>query len=133
MDTANENEMVFRPQPPVFRQIAAFVFGLIFAFTNGYSGLQTVGAAICAPLCFAGAIRLYTGVYRVAFCVLPIMWIAVIAGIFGIGIVISFLLTPAFRYSTALGVILTGVLMLCEVFVFIRDIQIWKKNRKDNG
>ena len=38
MYTENDIEM-YKLQPPVLRQIAAFVFGLVFAFTNGYSGM----------------------------------------------------------------------------------------------
>ena len=133
MNITNDNEMTFRPQPPVFRQIAAFVFGLVFAFANGYSGLQLVAVIICAPLIFAGAVRLYTGVYRLVFSFLPIGWLAAVIGFCGIGIVTSFLFAPVFQFSTTLGVILTVALMLCEVFIFIRDLRIWKKNRKDNG
>ena len=131
MDTANECEIVYKPQPPVFRQIAAFVVGLVFAFTGGYSGMQLLGAAVGAPLIFAGALRLYIAVYRVvrpfiAGCVLGEI-LSVAIAFSAIGIVTSFLLAPAFQYSTILGGILTVALMLFEVLVFIRDIRIWKK------
>ena len=127
MNKVNDNEMINKPQPPVLRQIVALVFGFVFAFTNGYSGLQLVGAAIFAPLCFAGAIRLYTGVYRLVFSLLPIMWIAAIVGVSAIGVVISFMLVPAFQHSTALGGFMTIVLMLCEAFVLYRDVKMWRK------
>ena len=130
MNTANEYEIVYKPQPPIFRQIVAFVLGLVFAFTGGYSGMQLLGAAVGAPLIFAGALRLYTGIYRLVFSFLPIGWLAAVIGFCGIGIVTSFLLAPAFQFSTALGVILTVALMLCEVFVFIRDLWIWRKNKE---
>ena len=132
MNTANEYENAYKPQPPAFRQIVAFVFGLVFAFTNGYSGLQLVAVIICAPLIFAGAVRLYTGAYRLVFSFLPIGWLAAVIGFCGIGIVTSFVLAPAFQHSTVLGGILTVALMLCEVFVFIRDIRISRNNKKSN-
>lgn len=136
MNTTYDNEMTYNPQPPVFRQIAAFVFGLVFAFTNGYSGLQLLAVIICAPLIFAGAIRLYTAVYRfvrplIAGCVLGEI-LSVAIAFSAIGVVTSFLLAPAFQVSTALGVILTVALMLCEGFAFIRDLRIWKKNKESN-
>jgi len=133
MNTTYDNGMTYKPQPPVFRQIVACVLGLVFAFTGGYSGMQLMGAAVGAPLIFAGAVRLYTGIYRLVFSFLPIGWLAAVIGFCGIGIVTSFLLAPVFQFSTALGVILTVVLMLCEVFVFIRDLRIWKKNKESNG
>ena len=130
MNTTYDNGMSYNPQPLVFRQIVAFVLGLVFAFTGGYSGMQMLGAAVGAPLIFAGAVRLYTGIYRLVFSFLPIGWLAAVIGFCGIGIVTSFLLAPTFQFSTALGVTLTVVLMLCEVFVFIRDLRIWKKNKE---
>ena len=136
MNMTDESRMIYRPQPPVFRQIAAFVFGLVFAFTGGYSGLQLVGAAVCAPLLFAGAVRLYTAVYRVvrlfvAGCGLGALLSAAVA-FSAIGAVLSFMLMPAFRFSTALGVIFTVVLMFCEWFAFIRDFRIWKNTKGNN-
>ena len=83
MNMRNNGEVVLGPQPPVVRQMVAFVFGLVVAFTNGYSGLQLVGAIICAPLLFAGAIRLYTAAYRLAFSLLPIILVAIVAGFSG--------------------------------------------------
>lgn len=132
MNMTNESELVYKPQPPVFRQIVAFVFGLVFAFTGGYSGMQLLGAAAGAPLIFAGAVRLYTGIYRLVHSFLPIEWLAAVIGFSGVGIVTSFLLAPAFQHSTILGGILTVALMLCEVFVFIRDIRISKNNKRSN-
>ena len=136
MNTANEYEIVYKPQPPVFRQIVAFALGLVFAFTGGYSGIQLLGAAVGAPLIFAGALRLYTAVYRVvrpliAGCVLGEI-LSVAIAFSANGIVTSFLLAPAFQHSTILGGILTVALMLCEVFVFIRDIRILKNNKRSN-
>ena len=130
MNMTSDIDMTYNPQPPVFRQIAAFALGLVFAFTGGYSGMQMLGAAVGAPLIFAGAVRLYTEIFRLVFSFLPIGWLAAVIGFCGIGIVTSFLLAPAFQFSTALGVILTVVLMLCEVFVFIRDLRIWRKNKE---
>ena len=130
MGTAIENEMILRLRPPIFRQVIAFVFGLIFAVTNGYSGLQLVGAIFCAPLIFAGAVRLYIGVYRLARSLILVGWLAAVIGFCGVGIVTSFVLVPAFQHSAAMGATITVVLMLCEVFVFIRDLKIWKKTYK---
>lgn len=130
MYTVNDNGMIYVPQPPVFRQVVALVFGLVFVFSNGYSGLQLVGAAVCAPLCFAGAIRLYTGAYRLVFSLLPIMWVAVVVGFSAIGIVTSFLLVPAFQHSDMLGGILTVILMLCEAVVFVWDVKRWRALHK---
>ena len=121
-------EDTFKPQPPVFRQIAAIVFGLIFAFTNGYSGLQLLCVIICAPLLFAGAIRLFTGMYRLAFSLIPINLLALVGGFCGVAAVTSFVLVPAFQKSTALGVAVTVVLMVCEAVVFIKDIRTLKHN-----
>ena len=132
MNMTNRDQVAFSSQPPVFRQIAAFIFGLVFAFTNGYSGLQLFAVIICAPLIFAGAVRLYTGIYRLVFSFLPIGWLAAVIGFCGIGIITSFVLAPAFQHSTILGGILAVVLMLCEVFVFIRDIRISKNNKRSN-
>lgn len=129
MSMTNKDQVVFNSQPPVVRQMVAFVFGLVVAFTNGYSGFQLVGAIICAPLLFAGAIRLFTAAYRLAFSLLPIVLVAIVTGFSGVAAVTSFLLVPAFQRSTALGVVLTVVLMGCEVAVFIRDIRLWKNNR----
>lgn len=126
MGVAKNYEEVIRPQPPVFRQIAAFVVGLIFAVTNGYSGLQLLCGIICAPLLFGGAIRLYTGMYRLAISLFPISLIAIVAGFSGVAVVISFVLMPAFQKSTALGVAVTVVLMMCEAVVFIKDIRTLK-------
>ena len=133
MYTENDIEM-YKLQPPVLRQIAAFVFGLVFAFTNGYSGMQLLGAAIGAPLIFAGAIWLYTAVYRLARPVFAgCVWgsvIAAVLGFSGIGVVTSFLLAPAFQYSDVLGGILTVVLMLCGVAVFVWDVKRWSALHK---
>ena len=136
MNITTDGEMIYQPHPPVFRQIVVFVIGMVFAFTGGYSGLQLVGAAVCAPLLFAGAVRLYTAVYRVvrpfvAECGLGALLSAAVA-FSAIGAVLSFMLMPAFRFSTALGVILTAVLMLCELFVFIRDLRLWKNTKENN-
>ena len=133
MNMTSDIDMTYNPQPPVFRQIAAFALGLVFAFTGGYSGMQMLGAAVGAPLIFAGAVRLYTGIFRLVFSFLPIVWLDAVIGFCGIGIVTSFLLAPAFQHSAILGGILTIVLMLCEVLVFIRDLRIWKKNKESNG
>lgn len=99
--------------------------------------MQLLGAVVGAPLIFAGALRLYTAVYRVvrpliARCVLGEI-LSVAIAFSAIGIVTSFLLVPAFQYSTILGGIMTVALMLCEVLVFIRDLRIWKKNKESNG
>lgn len=133
MNMTDESGMIYRPQPPVFRQIAAFLFGLVFAFTGGYSGLQLVGAAVCAPLLFAGAVRLYTAVYRVvrrfvAGCGLGALLSAAVA-FSAIGAVLSFMLMPAFRFSTALGVIFTVVLMFCELFQRLPDLEEYKRKQ----
>lgn len=130
MGTAIENEMILRPRPPIFRQIIAFVFGLIFAVTNGYSGVQLVGAIFCAPLIFAGAVRLYIGVYRLTYSLIPVGWLAAVIGFCSVGIVTSLILVPAFQHSAAMGVTVTVVLLLCEIFVFIRDIIKWKNTYK---
>ena len=132
MRVAKKYEEVIRPQPPVFRQIAAFVFGLIFAFTNGYSGLQLLCVIICAPLLFGGAIRLYTGMYRLAISLFHVSLIAIVAGFSGVAAVTSFVLMPAFQKSTALGVAVTVVLMVCEAVVFIKDVRILKYNSEIN-
>lgn len=128
MSMTNREQVTFSSQPPVVRQMVAFVFGLVVAFTNGYSGLQLVGAIICAPLLFAGAIRLYTAAYRLAFSLLPIILVAIVAGFSGVAAVTSFLLVPAFQKSTTLGVLVTAALMVCEVLVFIKDIRASKHN-----
>lgn len=130
MSIATDTEAPIKPQPPIFRQIAAFVFGLIFAFSNGYSGLELVFALAGAPLLFAGMVRLYTATYRVASSFINNCLVQVAAGFCAVGAVVMVLLMPAFRKSTTFGVILTVVLMLCEVVVFIRDVMSWKKTYK---
>ena len=106
----------------------AFAFGLVVAFTSGFSGFQLIGAIICAPLLFAGAMRLYIGAYRLAFSLLPIFLVAIVAGFSGVAAVTSFLLIPAFQKSTVLGVIVTVLLMVCEAVVFIKDIRTLIQN-----
>ena len=120
--------MMMQPQPPVYRQVIAMILGFIFAVTNGYEGLELIFAALCSPFLFAGIIRLYTGIYRLVHSMLSSGLIAVIVAVSGIGIVISFVLVPAFKKSTTLGVIITFTLILCEIFVFYRDIRNLKQN-----
>lgn len=120
--------MMMQPQPPVYRQVIAMVLGFIFAVTNGYEGLELIFAALCAPFLFAGIVRLCTGIYRLAYSLLSSGLIAVIVAVSGIGIVISFVLVPAFKKSTTLGVAITFALILCEIFVFYRDIRNLKQN-----
>ena len=120
--------MMMQSQPPVYRQVIAMVLGFIFAVTNGYEGLELLFAALCSPFLFAGIVRLYTGLYRLAYSLLSSGLIAGIVAVSGIGIVISFILVPAFKKSTTLGVIITLTLILCEIFVFYRDIRNLKQN-----
>ena len=120
--------MMMQPQPPVYRQVIAMVFGFIFAVTNGYEGLERIFAVLCSPFLFAGIVRLYTGLYRLAHSLLSSGLIAGIVAVSGIGILISFVLAPAVKKSTTLGVAITFVLILCEIFVFYRDIRNLKQN-----
>lgn len=124
--------MMTQPQPPVYRQIVAMVLGLIFALTNGYKGLELLFAAICSPFLFAGIVRLYTGLYRLAHSLISSALISVVVGVSGIGIITSFVLVPAFQKTTSLGVIITFALILCEIFVFCRDVRILKQSKMLN-
>lgn len=139
-----EEKQKILDRPPVKRQLVGAALGAVMAFTEGYAGMQLVVTFLCEPVLIAGLIRLLTGLYRTAKnltaqkaynefgeCVMMIhrkgiSVLLTIAGLIGV----LYVLTGAFQFSYAAGVVVTLLLMAWEVFTLLKDIrnlQIWKE------
>ena len=114
--------MDYPQQPPLFREIAAMLFGIVFAITGGYSGLEFLLALICTPLLLAGLVRLMVIIYRITCLIIPISLLGIILSIVGFGCMVS-VIAALFRTSTLIGAIVTFSLVFLEAFFFIRDIR----------
>ena len=140
-----EKTQVTPHQPPVLRQIAGAVLGILFVVTGGYSGLEFVFALLFSPVLIAGVIRLVIGLYRVinrftgqriyddlghCIMVLPRPGIASALSIVGLGCIIS-ILASVFQFTTFAGIAVTCVLMALEVYTFLKDLLIWKQTRRN--
>ena len=136
-----DNMQKEQSQPPVIRQITGAVLGVAFAVTGGYSGLEFVFALLFSPILIAGVVRLVIGLYRVfgkltaqkvynelGQCVMlvPRTGVAAALAIVGLGCVIS-VLVSAFQFATFAGVAVTCVLMVLEIYIFLKDLKHFRK------
>lgn len=130
-------------QPPVFRQIAGAILGILFAVTGGYSGLEFVFALLFSPIIIAGVVRLVISLYRVfgkltgqkvydelgqCIMVLPKPGIASVLAIIGFYCIIS-VLVSVLQFSTFIGLLCIFALTALEVYVFLKDFRLWKQMR----
>lgn len=133
----NENMQITHTDPPVFRQLAGAVFGVVFAVTGGYSGLEFVFALLFSPILFAGVVRLMIGLYRICkkltvkklynefgecVALIPRTGMAAVLACVGFGCIVS-AFASAFQLATFIGVAVTCVLMALEIYVFLKDIR----------
>ena len=144
-----ETKVALREQiqfkPPVLIQIAAMIFGVVFAFSEKYTGLEMVFAVLGSPLAFAGMVRIIIALYRIVAnltaqkvydetgaCIgmIPHRGFSVIAALIGFAGFITGFIKVA-QYSQVLVTILSVGLLGLEVFVFCRDVRNLLKHRKN--
>ena len=124
-------------KPPVIAQVAAMIFGLIFAFSEKYRGWEMVCALLGAPVVFAGMVRMIIAMYRVAAnltakrvydevgnCIglAPTRGISIVVALIGFAAIITGFIKIAQSTEFLKIVIIVAVLVL-EVFVFCKDVK----------
>ena len=138
----DETMQMTQTNPPIFRQLAGAAFGVFFAVTGGYSGLEFALALLFSPILFAGVIRLLIGLYRILLkltarkeydasgvCIVqtPRKGLAAALACAGFGVVLNAAVS-AFQLSTFAGVAVTCLLMAWEIYTFLKDLR--KKKSK---
>ena len=116
------NHLILEKQPPLLREAAGMIFGIVFILTGGYSGLELVSGLIGAPLLFAGMIRLVVILYRCFSIILGVPLICSVLAIVAFGGVVTALMS-IIRFSLMLGIFVTIVLIVTEAWFFIRDLK----------
>jgi len=139
----DETMQMTQTNPPIFRQLAGAAFGVFFAVTGGYSGLELVLALLFSPILFAGVVRLVIGLYRIllkltarkAYDALgvyigqtPRKGLAAVLACVGFGCVLNAAVS-AFQLSTVAGVAVTCVLMAWEIYTFLKDVRRKRKKQ----
>ena len=116
------NHLILGKQPPVLREAAGMIFGIVFILTGGYSGLELITGLIGAPLLFAGMIRLVVIFYRCFSIILGVPLICSVLAIVAFGGVVTALMS-IIKFSLMLGLFVTIVLIVAEAWFFIRDLK----------
>lgn len=111
--------------PPLIRQLAAAVFGVVFAYTDGHHWAQF----IIFPIVFAGIVRLSIGLYRLVTRFLPGGIISEIVAIVGVGLVLDSFVQITMR-SELVEILLAVFLALWEMATFAWDFYVWKCRRE---
>ena len=122
---------------PVIAQFAAMIFGLIFAFSEKYSGWEMVCALLGAPIVFAGMVRVIIGMNRVAAtltakriydgagnCIglVPARGISIVVALIGFAAIITGFIKIA-QSTEILKIVIIVVVLALEVFVFCKDVK----------
>ena len=136
----NDNVQMIKNNPPIVRQLAGAAFGIFFAVTGGYKGLEFVLALLFSPVLFAGIVRIVIGLYRFFLkytpkkvydefgaCVIqiPRKGLSAILACIGFACVIS-VVASSFQISTFVGVLVTCMLVALEIYTFLKDIRTKK-------
>ena len=140
---SNNREQI-QCKPPVLIQLAAMIFGLLFAFSEKYTGWELICAILGSPLACAGMVRVIIALYRIVanitakrlydetgtcIGVIPYKGFSVFVALIGFaGIITGF--TKAAQLSQVWAIILVVGLLALEVFVFCRDIKVFLQLRK---
>lgn len=126
-------------KPPVLIQIAAMIFGLVFAFSEKRTVTELVFAVLGCPLVSAGMVRVIVAMYRVVAnltaqkvydengaCIglIPKRGVSSFAALIGFAGIITLFMKAA-QFSQILTYILTVVLLALEVFIFCRDVKAY--------
>lgn len=124
-------------KPPVIAQVAAMIFGIIFAFSEKNSGWEMVGALLCGPVVFAGMVRVIIAMYRVAAnltakrvydetgnCIglLPARGFSIVAALIGFAAIITGFIKIA-QSTEFLKIVIIVAALALEVFVFCKDVK----------
>lgn len=144
METKNAPKERIQFKPPVFSQIACMIFGVIFAFSEKYTGMELVLAVLCGPVVFAGMVRVIIAMYRVVAnltakrvydesgaCVglIPSRGVSIVAALVGFaGIITGFI--KAAQFSKVLTIVIIVTALALEVFVFYKDLKRFFQLRK---
>ena len=131
-------------KPPVIAQIAAMILGLVFAFSEKYSGWEMVLAVLCSPVLVAGMVRAIIATYRIVAnltakrvydesgaCVglIPSRGVSIVAALIGFaGIITGFM--KAAQFSKVLTIVMIVSALALEVFVFYKDLKMFFQLRK---
>ena len=130
--------------PPVFSQIAGMIFGVIFAFSEKYTGMELVLAVLCSPIVFAGMVRVIIAMYRVVAnltakraydesgaCVglIPSRGASIVVALIGFAGIITGFIKVA-QFSKVLTIVIIVAALALEVFVFYKDLKRFFQLRK---
>ena len=121
--------LILGKQPPLIREAVAMVFGLLFILTGGYSGLEFILGLICAPLFFAGVVRVVVILYRLFILLTHIPLISSGFAIVVFGLAMTAMM-KVFQFSTTLGIIVFLTLMVAEALFFIRDVKVYFRHTR---
>ena len=116
------NNLILGGRPPLLREAAGMIFGIVFVLTGGYSGLEFILALIGAPLLYAGIIRLVVIFYRFFILLLGNPLICGVLAFVAFGVVLT-AVTSIIQFSMVLGIIVVAALAIAEAWFFIRDIR----------
>ena len=116
------NNLILGGRPPLLREAAGMIFGIVFVLTGGYSGLEFILALIGAPLLYAGIIRLVVIFYRFFILLLGNPLICGVLALVAFGAVLT-AVTSIIQFSMVLGIIVVVALAIAEAWFFIRDIR----------
>lgn len=116
------DNLLLGSRPPLIRELAGMIFGLVFVLTGGYSGWEFILGLIGTPLIFGGVIRLVVIFYRLLILFLPIPIFSSVLSLVGFGFVLMGI-TKILNLSEFLGIIVVSILSIAEAWFFIRDVK----------
>jgi len=116
------DNLILGRRPPLLREVAGMIFGIVFVLTGGYSGLEYVLGLIGAPLLYAGVIRLVVIFHRFFILIFGVPLICAILALVAFGCVLT-AVTWILKFSVVLGIVVIIALAITEAFFFIRDVK----------
>lgn len=116
------DNLILGRRPPLLREVAGMIFGLVFVLTGGYSGLEFILGLIGAPLLYAGVIRLVVIFYRFFILLFGIPLICGVLALVAFGVVLT-AVTSILKFSVVLGIVVIVALAIAEAWFFIRDVR----------
>lgn len=116
------NNLMLGKQPPLLREVAGMIFGIVFILTGGYSGLEFIFGLLIAPLLYAGVIRLVVFFYRLVGLVLNVPLICSILALVALGGIFT-AVAGILKISVGVGIAAIIVLVFAEAWFFVRDVK----------
>lgn len=123
------DNLILGKKPPLIREVAAMIFGLVFVLTGGYSALETIFGLFCVPFLYAGVIRLIVVFYRLFVLVFASPLICSVLSLIAFGCVVT-ALTGTLKFSVVMGMIIIIALAIAEAWFFVRDVKVTLRHRE---